>query len=156
MFHQGDKVVHRIHGAATVSAVSSLDSAPRDCQYCRLDLVSSDTRVMVPVQRAEAILRPVCSSSAMSRALEVTQATITVDGWRGRHERLRASLQTGEVLAVAQVICRLRVLRQKKDLSFTDRRILRRATSLLAGELALVKEISYEQAECRVERLAAS
>jgi RNA polymerase-interacting CarD/CdnL/TRCF family regulator len=54
------------------------------------------------------------------------------------------------------VICRLRVLRQKQDLSFTDRRILRRATSLLAGELALVKEISYEQAEGRVERLAAS
>jgi len=156
MLHQGDKVVHRFHGAATVAAVLQPDSAPRDCHYYELDLVASDTRVMVPVEGAERTLRSVCSPSAMDGALEGIRQAATIDGGRRRHERLRASLQTGQALAAAKVICRLRALRRRRDLTFTDRRILRRATTLLASELALVKDISFEQAEVRVESLAAS
>jgi CarD family transcriptional regulator len=157
MLHQGDKVVHRIHGAATVAAVFQPDSAPRDCQYYELDLVASDARVMVPVEGAEGTLRSVCSPNAMDRAMEAMQEAAGVDGTRGRHERLWASLQTGQALAAAKVICRLRALRQqRRRLTFTDRRILRRATTLLASELALVKDIPFDRAEVRVERLATS
>jgi len=70
---------------------------------------------------------------------------------RGRHERLRASLLTGQALAAAKVICRLRALRQRRDLTFTDRRIPGCATTLLASELALVKDIPFYRAEVRVE-----
>jgi RNA polymerase-interacting CarD/CdnL/TRCF family regulator len=157
MLHRGAKVVHRIHGAGTVAALFRPDSAPRDGPYYELDLVASDTRVMVPVEGADRTLRSVCSPNAMDRAMEAIQETAAVDGGRGRHERLRASLQTGQALAAAKVICQLRALRQqRRRLTFTDRRILRRATTLLASELALVKDISFDRAEVRVERLAAS
>jgi RNA polymerase-interacting CarD/CdnL/TRCF family regulator len=93
----------------------------------------------------------------MDRVMEATQETVVMDGGRRRHERLRASLQTGQALAAAKVICRLRALRQQRgSLTFTDRRILRRATTLLASELALVKNIPFDRAEHRVENLAAS
>jgi len=84
MLHQGDKVVHRIHGAATVAAVFQPDSAPSDCQYCEPDLVASDTWVMVPVEGAERILRSVCSPCAMDRALEAIPQASTMDGGAGQ------------------------------------------------------------------------
>jgi RNA polymerase-interacting CarD/CdnL/TRCF family regulator len=93
----------------------------------------------------------------MDRAMEATQEMARMDVGRRRHERLRASLQTGQALAAAKVICRLRAVRQKRgNLTFTDRRILRCATTLLASELALVKDIPFDRAEHRVESLATS
>jgi RNA polymerase-interacting CarD/CdnL/TRCF family regulator len=88
--------------------------------------------------------------------MEAVQEMARVDGGRGRRERLWASLLTGQALAAAKVICRLKALRKRSRLTFTDRRILRRATIPLASEVGLVKDIACEQTECRVERPATS
>jgi CarD family transcriptional regulator len=156
MFQQGDQVVHRIHGAGTVVAIVQ-PFAPQECEYYELDLVASDTRLMVPVEGAERILRPVSSPSAVAKALRAIQQPPMVDVEQGRwKERLRASLRTGQALAAAQVLRQLRARHQRRDLTFADRQLLRRATTFLASELALVRDIPFEQAQYQVERLAMS
>jgi RNA polymerase-interacting CarD/CdnL/TRCF family regulator len=75
--------------------------------------VASDTRVMVPMEGAEGTPRSVCSSNAMDRVMEAVQEMARVDGGRGRRERLWASLLTGQALAAAKVICRLKALRKR-------------------------------------------
>ena len=159
MFQQGDRVVHRIHGAGTVVAIVQPDFAPKDCEYYELDLVASDTRLMVPVEGAEKILRPVSSPSAVDRALKAIQQPSSGGMGRGSkrqrwQQQLRATLRTGQVLAVAEVIRRLRARSQRRDLTLTDRRILEQATTFLASELALAKGIPFEKAKYQVERLA--
>ena len=52
--------------------------------------------------------------------------------------------------AAAKVICRLRALELKGDLTFVDLQIMRRATTLLAADVALVEDIPLEQAENRL------
>lgn len=157
MFQRGDQVVHRIHGAGTVVAIIQPDSAPKECPYYEVDLVASDTRLMVPVEGAERILRPVSSPSTVDKALKAIQQPSMVDVEQGRwHQWLQATLRTGRMLAAAEVICRLRARRQRKSLSFTDQQTLERATTFLASELALVKDIPFEQAEHQVERLVMS
>lgn len=152
MFQQGDPVVHRIHGAGTVVAIVQPDSAPKECPYYEVDLVASDTRLMVPVEDAEKILRPVSSPSTVDKALRAIQQPSMVDVEQSRwQQRLQATLRTGQVLAVAEVIRWLRARSQRKSLSFTERRTLERATTFLASELALIKGIPFEQAQYQVE-----
>jgi RNA polymerase-interacting CarD/CdnL/TRCF family regulator len=136
MLLRGDNVVHRGHGAATVTGVVRSDSAPMDCRYYQLDLVASDTRVLVPVEHAEETLRPLSSTTAIDGALKAVEGEAKLDRVRGRHDRMRAELLTGQVHAAAEVICRLRALKRKRDLTFVDRQIMRRATALLAAEVA--------------------
>jgi len=158
MFQQGDQVVHHIHGAGTVVAIVQPDFAPKECKYYELDLVASDMRLMVPMEGAEKILRPVSSASTADKAVRAIQQPLMVDVERGtwQRRRLQDSLRTGQALAVAEVIRRLRARSQRRDLTFTDRRILKRATAFLAGELALAKGIPFEQAQYQLERLATS
>jgi RNA polymerase-interacting CarD/CdnL/TRCF family regulator len=125
-----------------------------DGEYYQLELAASDVMLLVPVERAEEMLRPVCTTQAMARILESIRGVVRLGGARGRHERMRAELLRGQTDATARVICQLRALRLKRDLTFTDRQILRRATALLAGEMALAEDMPFEQAENRVEALA--
>jgi RNA polymerase-interacting CarD/CdnL/TRCF family regulator len=159
MLQPGDQVVHRIHGAGTVVAILRPHSAPRECQYYELDLLASDTRLMVPVEGAETILRPVSPPSTVEEALAtIQQASSDVAAKGSRRQRsqrrLQASLRTGQVRAVAEVIRRLRARSRRRSLSFTDRRTLRRAIAFLASELALAEAIPFERAKYQVERFA--
>ncbi|MEA3346174.1 MAG: CarD family transcriptional regulator [Chloroflexota bacterium] len=158
MFQRGDHVVHHIHGAGTIVGLVHPDSAPKDCEYYELDLVASDTRLMVPVEGAEESLRPVSSSGTMDEALKaILQQLPNANVGRGRwRQRLRASLRTGQALAAAEVLQHLRARHQRRDLTRTDRRLLRKATAFLASEIAVVKKIPFEQAEYQVESLAMS
>jgi CarD family transcriptional regulator len=160
MFQQGDQVVHRIHGAGTVTAILEPDAAPKDCLYYRVDLVASDTKLMVPVDGADDTLRPVSSPHVVEEALQ-TISQLDDDSrasrgsrWRRRQRLMQAELGTGGMLAVAGVIRRLISLSQSKNLSFTERRTLQRAVAFLASELALAKSIPFDRAEHQVERLA--
>lgn len=159
MLDQGDKVVHRIHGAATVAAVFQPDFAPKECNYYELDLVASDTRVLVPVDAAADTLRPISSLSTLEEALNAVpepanRGADRGNGWQRQQQRLLDRLGTGQMLAVAEVIGRLVILRRRKQLNFSERRILQRAITFLASELSLAKGIPLEQAQCRVERWA--
>jgi len=158
MFQQGDQVVHRIHGAGTIVAIVRPDNAPKDCPYYEVDLVASDTRLMVPMECAEDILRPLSSSDTVDRAMRVIQRppTSTVEVGRDkRRQPLWGALWTGQTMAVAEVIRGLRAQGQRRKLSFTDRQILKRATTFLASEIAVVKGIPFDQAERQVEELIA-
>lgn len=160
MLDQGEKVVHRIHGAGTVAAILQPDFAPKECKYYELDLVATDTRVLVPVDAAEDTLRPLSSLSTLEEALNTVPepANRGVDrgnGWQRQQQRLQDRLGTGQMLAVAEVIRRLVMQRRRKQLSFSERRILQRAITFLASELALVKGIPLDQAERQVEGWAA-
>jgi RNA polymerase-interacting CarD/CdnL/TRCF family regulator len=162
MFQQGDQVVHRIHGAGTITAIIQPDAAPKACPYYELDLVASETRLMVPVEGAEDTLRPVSSSGVVEEALRTISQLSDDDEtdrrssrWRRRQRRMQAELGTGRMLAVAGVIQRLISLGRSKSLSFTERRTLQRAIAFLASELALAKSIPFDRAEHQVERMAA-
>jgi len=157
MLDQGDKIVHRIHGAGTVAAILQPDFAPMECKYYELDLVASDTRVLVPVDAAEDTLRPVSSLGKLEEAMNAVPEPVgrgaeRGNGWQRQQQRLQDRLGTGQMPAVAEVIRRLVVRRQRKQLNFSERRILQRAITFLASELALAKGIPLDQAECQVER----
>ena len=163
MFQKGDRVVHRIHGAATVMGIVQPDSAPKECPYYELDPLTSDTRLLVPVEGTEHILRPPSSPSAVDEAVRIIRQPVTLGAdkrERYHHRRmqaLQARLQTGQVLMVAEVVHSLMEYREKRGkLTFTDRKVLRRAIAFLASELAVVRDIPFEQAERQLGRLAAA
>ena len=154
-------MVHRPHGAGTVISILLPDSAPRERGHYYLNLVASNTWLMVPVEGAGMILRPVSSPRTSEELLATSQqpfsSVVAKGSKRQRNQRhLQASLRPGRARAVAKVICQLRARSQRTSLSFADRRTPRRATAFLAGELAAVEAIPFEQVEFRVERLATS
>jgi RNA polymerase-interacting CarD/CdnL/TRCF family regulator len=154
-------MVHRPHGAGTVVSILRPDSAPRECDHYQLDLVASNTRLMVPVEGTGTILRPVSSPRTVEELLATIQQPFSSVDAKGRkrqrhQRRLRAGLRTGRARAVAEVICQPRARSQRRSPNFADRRTLRRATAFLPSELAVVEAIPFEQAEFRVERLATS
>jgi RNA polymerase-interacting CarD/CdnL/TRCF family regulator len=150
-------MVHRPHGAGTVVSILRPDSAPRECDHYQLDLVASNTRLMVPVEGTGTILRPVSSPRTVEELLATIQQPFSSVVAKGRkRQRHQRRLRAGRARAVAEVICQRRTRRQRRSPNFADRRTLRRATAFLPSELAVVEAIPFEQAEFRVERLATS
>ena len=80
----------------------------------------------------------------------------TYKDWKGRYKQNLDKMKTGELAEVARVLKNLRLVSQKKSLSFREKKMYERARYFIVSEVAHVKNISEEEAEKKVDRFLES
>jgi CarD family transcriptional regulator len=147
-FEVGDKAVYPVHGVAEVVALEQRDIGGARTNVYILKIVETGLKIMVPTTNASTVgLREIISPKevkevyAILKSKEVARDTQT---WNRRYREYMEKIKTGSIFEIAEVLRDLCLLRNSKDLSFGERRMLDTARGLLVKEIALAKQTSEE------------
>jgi CarD family transcriptional regulator len=154
MFKIGQKVVYPNHGVGMVEKIEpgSIDGVEQT--YFHLRLLSNNSKVMVPKANLDLVgLRPLCPTGEIRQLFELLKdgQIDTYKDWKGRYKQNLDKMKTGELAEVARVLKNLRLVSQKKSLSFREKKMYERARYFIVSEIAHVKNISEEEAEKKVD-----
>jgi CarD family transcriptional regulator len=154
----GDKVVHPGYGPGTITSIEHRQVVGEAKKYYVIDMLNEGGTLMTPVERAAEIgLRPALGDRAMKRllkSLSTPPGTLSTD-FRERQTDVEERLKEGDIFATAEVVRDMAWHGQVHGLTKRDTQLRQRAEQLLAGELALVREIDVKEALEEVQAILA-
>ena len=151
-------VVHPHHGAAKVvrkvnKNVEIFDEngevKSKRRQYFEIEVLTDGLLVMVPVENVDEVIRPVISKNAVSRKVfpifkEKPEEAGT--NWSRWYKVLTEKMTSGDVIQVAEVVRDLTHAQINKGISPALKRMLAKARTTLASEIACALSIDEEAA----------
>lgn len=160
MFRVGEKVVYPNHGVSLVEriALSAPDGGEKQTFY-HLRLLANDSKVMVPEENLDRVgLRRLAKEREIKNLLALIEdGNIDVyKDWKGRYKQNLDKMRTGELTDAAEVLKNLRLVSQKKSLSFREKKMYEKARYFIVSEVLHVRGISEESAEELVEKALAT
>jgi CarD family transcriptional regulator len=113
--------------------------------------------IMIPTATSDNVgLRAIISSDEVKKVIGILQERdikINAQTWNRRYRDYMEKIKTGSVFEVAVVLRDLFLLKEDKELSYGERKMLDTAKSLLVKELSLAKKIEEEAIEQQIEKL---
>jgi len=158
-FKVGQKVVYPNHGVGLVEKIGPTDIDGAEQLYYHLKLLGNNSRVMVPKGNLELVgLRPLCHQREVRALFEILENgnIDTYKDWKGRYKQNLDKMKTGRLTDVAEVLKNLRLVSQRKSLSFREKKMYERAKYFIVSEVAHVRQISEREAEEQVEAALSS
>jgi CarD family transcriptional regulator len=158
-FKIGQKVVYPNHGVTVVERIGPGEIDGIEQTYVHLRLLSNNSKVMVPKSNLDLVgLRPLCHTRDVRALFEILEDgnIDTYKDWKGRYKQNLDKMKTGRLTDVAEVLKNLRLVSQRKSLSFREKKMYERAKYFIVSEVAHVKDINEREAEDLVERALTS
>lgn len=156
-FKVGDKAVYPAQGVAEVVSIEEKEIAGGRLSFYVLRLLDTDQTIMVPVARANAVgLRKPMTSADVRQVFAVLREEANAydpQTWTRRYRNFMETLKTGTVLDVAAAMRDLYRLREEKDLSFVERRMLDTARKLVVKEIAIARGQPTEKIQAEIDRI---
>ena len=138
-FVEGDHVVYPTHGVGMVERIVVEDIAGHRLELIHITFEENRMTLRVPVTKARtAGLRKLASRKMFDEALAVLKgrARIKRTMWSRRAQEYEAKINSGDPLAIAEVVRDLHRNAGQPDQSFSERQIYEAAMDRLAAELA--------------------
>ena len=154
-FKVGQKVVYPNHGVGVVEKIEAGAINGAEHTYYHLRLLTNDSKVMVPEGNLDLVgLRPLCQKTEIRELFKILENGIidTYKDWKGRYKQNLDKMKTGRLADVAEVLKNLRLVSQKKSLSFREKKMYERAKHFIVIEVAHVQEVDLVEAEKKVEK----
>jgi len=150
----GDKVVHPQHGAATIKKKikQEFDGSKKD--YFILEIATEQLTVMVPLEKADELIRPVISKTKSRDVLRSLKGEPEEAGanWSRWYKVLNEKMTSGDIFQVAEVVRDLSFAQQTKGISPALKRMLSKARLTLSSELAFSLEVDEDEAIKKLDR----
>lgn len=153
-FEEGQQVVYPNHGVGLIEKIEQGEIDGMEQVYYHLRLLSNNSKVMVPEGNLDLVgLRPLESKKKIDKILEILgDGDIdTYKDWKGRYKQNLDKMKTGQLREVSEVLKNLRLVSQRKSLSFREKKMYERAKYFIVSEVAQVKEIPERKAEALIE-----
>lgn len=150
----GDKVVHPQHGAATIQKKVKQEFNGKKQDYYILDIATEQLTVMVPLDKAEDLIRPVISKTRSRDVLRSLKGEPEEAGsnWSRWYKVLTEKMTSGDIFQVAEVVRDLSYAQQTKGISPALKRMLSKARTTLSSELAFSLQVDDEEAIKKLDR----
>jgi CarD family transcriptional regulator len=137
-FSEGDYVVYPTHGVGRVEKIASEDIAGHTLQLIHITFEENRMTLRVPVSKARSAgLRRLSTRKMFDDALAVLKgrARIKRTMWSRRAQEYEAKINSGDPVAIAEVVRDLHRNAGQPDQSFSERQIYEAAMDRLAAEL---------------------
>lgn len=149
MYKVGDKIVHPMHGAGTITAVEKKEILGEEQEFLILSMPIANMKISIPVNSLDSIgVRPIMSKEDGQKVLEVLRAEETEmpRNWNQRFRENQELLKTGNLFDVADVVRNLQLRDIERGLSTSEKKMLNNGRKKLVSELILIGSISVEEA----------
>ena len=156
LFSPGDYVVYPTHGVGQVTDVEMQEIADQKLKYFVISFDEDRMTLKVPITKASSSgLRKLISRKKMDVAMETLKGRARVKRtmWSRRAQEYEAKINSGDPLAIAEVVRDLHRKTGQPEQSFSERQIFESARNRLAMELAAIEKIGVEAATEKMEEL---
>ena len=148
-FAEGDHVVYPTHGVGKVERIATEEIAGHKLELIHITFEENRMTLRVPVAKARtAGLRKLATRKLFDEALLILKgrARIKRTMWSRRAQEYEAKINSGDPLAIAEVVRDLHRNAGQPDQSFSERQIYEAAMDRLAAELGALDRIEKSAA----------
>lgn len=157
MFKIGDMAVYPTQGVGVIEAIEAKEFAGENHEFYVLRIVDSDMKIMIPITNASLVgMRCLIDKERVASVydiLEEKRKSQTVASWSRRQREYNEKIKSGDLFEVAQVLRELYLIKEGKELSYGEKKVLELARKLLVKEIALAEGAEEEQVAERVESI---
>ena len=139
IFHEGDHVVYPTHGVGKVERIATEEIAGHKLELIHITFEENRMTLRVPVSKARSAgLRKLATRKMFDDAMAVLKgrARIKRTMWSRRAQEYEAKINSGDPIAIAEVVRDLHRNAGQPDQSFSERQIYEAAMDRLGAELA--------------------
>jgi CarD family transcriptional regulator len=149
VFVEGDHVVYPTHGVGKVERIAIEEIAGHKLELIHITFEENRMTLRVPVAKARtAGLRKLATRKLFDEALNVLRGKARVKRtmWARRAQEYEAKINSGDPLAIAEVVRDLHRNAGQPDQSFSERQIYEAAMDRLAAELGALDKTDKQTA----------
>ena len=155
-FAKGDFVVYPTHGVGKVTGVEDREISGQKLQLFVVSFEKERMTLRVPVEKVkDSGLRKLSSRKVIDVALKTLKGRVRVKRtmWSRRAQEYEAKINSGDPVAIAEVVRDLHRNADQPDQSYSERQMYQAALERLARELAAVEEVDHDAAVEKLETL---
>ena len=159
MYQIGDRIVHPMHGAGVIESIVEEKIGGKRVQFFVFKMPISGLTLKIPTENCNLIgIRPVMPKreieAVIARVPEL--GTDMTANWNHRYRENMERIKSGDLLEVAGVIKALMHRDRERGLSNGERKMLHSAKQILISEVVLSEDVSYAEAESRINAVMLS
>lgn len=149
MFKIGDKAVYPVHGVGEIKAIETKIFSGSETTFFIMKIYDSDMKIMIPIRSASSVglrkITPQIEVENIYHILKTERKAVAHLPWNRRQKLYSEKLKKGTLFDVAEVFRDLSNIKQEKDLSFGERKMLDTAKNLLVKEMSVSKGVSEDK-----------
>ncbi len=158
-FTPGDFVVYPAHGVGRVTEIGETVVAGQSLELIAINFTKEKLTLRIPLINAcKTGLREVASEETMAGVVAVLSGKSKTRRiqWSKRFQEYTVKINSGDPLAVAEVLRDLYKGPEKTEQTYSERQIFEQALGRLVSEYAVVKNIDEEAACMQLENILKS
>ncbi len=155
MFNIGEYAVCPGHGVGQIVDIEERVMGEETLSFYIIKVIANGMTVMVPTNSENGI-RQLVENSQIEEVFELlNNHDVKVDNstWNRRHRDYMAKVKTGSLLEIADVLRSLFLLKNKKNLSFGEKKMLEQCRDLLVQEIALTNGTEKTDVKKKIENV---
>ncbi|MEZ4601207.1 MAG: CarD family transcriptional regulator [Syntrophotaleaceae bacterium] len=158
MFKVGDLAVYPAQGVGIIEAIESREFVGERHEFYVLRIMDSDMTIMIPVDNAGAVgMRTLIEKDRVASIYDILgdkpEDGHSLASWSRRQRGYNEKIKSGDLFEVAEVLRDLYLIKEEKELSYGEKKVLELARKLLVKEVALVAGTDEDRVVERVESL---
>lgn len=158
LFKINELIVYPAHGVGRVVQIEEQEIAGIKLELYIVDFDKEKLRLKVPTSKSEQKgMRKLADKPLIDHAMKVLKgrARIKRTMWSRRAQEYEAKINSGDLIAVAEVVRDLYRSERQPEQSYSERQLFEQALERLAREIAAVKKIDDDMAIKEVETFLA-
>jgi len=149
MLKVGDKAVYPGHGVGQITSIEDKDIMGNKLTFYSMEIMDSGAKIMIPKNRLKNIgVRPVASKKQAKEVMDIIsennleeeEPKIAGKNWQKRHQSYMDKIKTGSIYEIAKVIRNLNQIKEGKELSYGEKKMMDKAKNILYSELSLTMD----------------
>jgi CarD family transcriptional regulator len=158
LFKVNELIVYPAHGVGRVVQIEEQEIAGIKLELYIVDFDKEKLRLKVPTSKSEQKgMRKLADKPLIDHAMKVLKgrARIKRTMWSRRAQEYEAKINSGDLIAVAEVVRDLYRSERQPEQSYSERQLFEQALERMAREIAAVKKIDDDMAIKEVEAFLA-
>jgi len=143
--------VYPAQGVGVIEAIESREVMGSTQKFYIMKIMSNGMKIMIPTGSAESVgLRELILEDDVPKVYEILKnKDIAIDKqtWNKRYREYLEKIKTGSVFEIARVLRDLLILKNDKNLSFGERKMMDTAKSLLIKEISIASNAEETKIE---------
>ncbi|MBX9842957.1 MAG: CarD family transcriptional regulator [Xanthobacteraceae bacterium] len=153
-FKTNEYIVYPAHGVGQIMAIEEQEVAGAKLELFVINFVKDKMTLRVPTAKVAAVgMRKLAEGSLVKRALETLKgrARIKRTMWSRRAQEYEAKINSGDIVAIAEVVRDLFRSESQPEQSYSERQLYEAALDRLSREIAAVQHVTETEAVKEIE-----
>lgn len=153
-FKTNEYIVYPAHGVGQIMAIEEQEVAGAKLELFVINFVKDKMTLRVPTAKVTAVgMRKLAEGGLVKRALETLKgrARIKRTMWSRRAQEYEAKINSGDIVAIAEVVRDLFRSETQPEQSYSERQLYEAALDRLSREIAAVQHVTETEAVKEIE-----